>query len=259
MQNRTRKVLIVDDDSDNLLIISKILESEGYEVNTASTGEASMGFLKKKQVDLVILDVMLPDVLGTDLCVKLRNELNYKNVVIILVSGIKITSDDIAFGLEIGADDYISKPLKKKEFIARIKAIFRLKESMAQHRESKAELFEKSKTSQTAATFNQQDIKDIYPNEFEKLVIRYVNIIEAAIEKRFYKTIDNVVDDVKKLAKELEFMKAGARDVIDIHKEALEKTLYPDSAKKTFYIKEESRIALIELMGYLLNLYRSKF
>ncbi len=252
-----KSILIVDDDHTNLEIISSILEKD-YNLNTVDSGNACLKYLKRNKPDLILLDVMLPDKLGTDVCVQIKNNPKFVDVIIILLSGIKVTKDDYIFGLEIGADDYLSKPFEARELIARIKSIIRFKDSIVKLRETTFEPFDRQSTEQTAKIHEQELIKNAYPNEFKSITKEYTVILNEAIQQRMFKNNENDSDLTKKITNKLGFLKAGARDIIDIHKEALKYMLNEDSAKRAFLIKEESRIVLLETMGYLLNFYRNK-
>lgn len=116
------KILIVDDEkamreglSDNLLF-------EGYQVELAENGHAALEIIKIQKFDLIILDVMMPELSGFDVCKKIRQ--NNINTPIILLTA-KGEEIDRVLGLELGADDYITKPFSLRELLARIKAILR--------------------------------------------------------------------------------------------------------------------------------------
>lgn len=252
-----KSILVVDDDHTNLEVISTILEEEDYEVSVLDSGKACLQYIESNKPDMILLDVMLNDELGTDICSQIKSQPQYADVIIILLSGIKVKPEDYIFGLEIGADDYFNRPFNQKQLLARIKSIFRLKDSIVKSREEEYEPFDRKRTSETAKIYQQELLKEAYPDEFNKIYKEYITILNNAIHQRFYKTAENNSDFIKKLAKELAFLKAGARDVIDIHKEALKYNLNQNSAKKAFLYKEESRIVLLELMGYLLNHYKN--
>ncbi len=254
----SKSILIVDDDHTNLEILSTILEEEDYTIHTVDSGKACLEYLKVSKPDLILLDVMLQDMLGTDLCVNIKNKPEFVDIIIILLSGIRVKPEDYVFGLEIGADDYMSRPIESKQLIARIKSIFRLKDSIVKTRETSFEPFDRKNTEQTARIYEQEILRKAYPDEFKSKTNQYTSILNIAVQQRFFKVEEENSDKIKKLAIELGFLKASARDIIDIHKEALKFMLNEDSAKRAFLIKEESRIVLLELMGYLLNFYRTK-
>jgi two-component system, OmpR family, alkaline phosphatase synthesis response regulator PhoP len=116
------KILIVEDDASILLPLQDNLELEGYEVSSAVDGRLGLDLARKGGYDLVILDIMLPKMNGFDLCRQLRQE---KDTTPILMLTAKSQEVDKVLGLELGADDYVTKPFSPRELLARIKAILR--------------------------------------------------------------------------------------------------------------------------------------
>lgn len=116
-----RHILIVDDEPGIAEIIGAYLEREGYEASWLSSGAAVMPWLATVQPDLILLDVMLPEVDGLSLCRSIRAT---SSVPIIMVTA-RVDEIDRLLGLEIGADDYICKPFSPREVVARIKAVLR--------------------------------------------------------------------------------------------------------------------------------------
>jgi len=117
------KILIVDDEPSMREGLSDNLIFEGYHVDTAANGiEALKKVREEETYDLVVLDVMMPEMSGFDVCKQLRQEGNLVPVILLTAKGEEI---DRVLGLELGADDYITKPFSLRELIARIKAILR--------------------------------------------------------------------------------------------------------------------------------------
>src|SRR4028119_246559 len=114
-------ILLVDDDAALLDVTSIVLESEGYRVVTAEDGTEALRALDGEDLDLVILDVMLPRMSGFEVLKKMREQ---SDVPVVLLTA-KSQSVDKVVGLELGADDYITKPFDTKELLARIRAILR--------------------------------------------------------------------------------------------------------------------------------------
>ena len=115
------KLLVIDDDSNISEMLSLHLESEGYEVKTASDGVEGMNYFKMYEPDLVLLDIMLPRKDGWQVCREIR-EISTKPIIMITA---KSETFDKVLGLELGADDFLVKPIDIKELIARIKAVLR--------------------------------------------------------------------------------------------------------------------------------------
>ena len=120
------KILVTDDDPDILELNSTILRGAGYEVYEARTGEECLDMVKRHHPDLVILDVVLPDMTGIEVCKKIKTDPELMGPFVILLSGIQVSPDNQVEGLSI-ADGYLIKPLSRKEFVARIKAMERIK------------------------------------------------------------------------------------------------------------------------------------
>jgi two-component system OmpR family response regulator len=114
-------LLIVDDDVEVLDLLQKFLRQHGYEVDVASDGQGLWQALERRVPDLVILDVMLPGDSGLVLCQRLQAE--YK-VAVIMLTAMGELSDRVV-GLELGADDYLTKPFAARELLARVRAVLR--------------------------------------------------------------------------------------------------------------------------------------
>lgn len=120
----SKKVLVVDDEPDIVDLVAYNLGKEGFHVSSASDGEEALARIRKGKFDFVILDIMLPGLQGTELCRILRNDPKTKNLPIILLTA-KGEEVDRIIGLEIGADDYVTKPFSPRELVARVKAVLR--------------------------------------------------------------------------------------------------------------------------------------
>ncbi|MHC4779854.1 MAG: response regulator transcription factor, partial [Planctomycetota bacterium] len=116
------RILIVEDEPAILAGVKDNLELEGYEVLTAENGREGLVLAESKKPDLIVLDVMLPDVSGFEVCRTLREKGDSTFVVMLTAKKDEV---DIVRGLTLGADDYITKPFRLMEFLARIKAILR--------------------------------------------------------------------------------------------------------------------------------------
>ena len=116
------KILVVEDEIAMLHGLKDNLEFEGYQVDTADEGESGLYKILKNTYDLVLLDVMLPNISGFDICKKARTEGVETPIILLTAKGEEI---DKVLGLELGADDYITKPFGLRELLARIKAAIR--------------------------------------------------------------------------------------------------------------------------------------
>jgi len=119
-----KKIFIIDDENYILELLKINLEMEGFQVVTSNTGKNIIPTLDYEKPDLILLDLMLPGINGLDVCKEIKSYKKYKNIGIIIISA-KSEETDKILGLEIGADDYITKPFSIKEMIARINAVIR--------------------------------------------------------------------------------------------------------------------------------------
>jgi two-component system response regulator RegX3 len=121
----SERILVVDDDLGILDVVRYALESEGFEVNTLTDGSSAMEKARTGGFDVMVLDVMLPDISGTEVCRTLRAE--DVNVPILMLTA-KDAEVDRVVGLELGADDYVTKPFSRAELVSRVRAILRRRE-----------------------------------------------------------------------------------------------------------------------------------
>ena len=115
------RILVVEDEASFSEALSFMLEKEGFEVTVAATGVAGVEAFNAEGADLILLDLMLPEMPGTDVCRIIRQD---SNVPIIMLTA-KDSEIDKVLGLELGADDYVTKPFSARELIARIRAVLR--------------------------------------------------------------------------------------------------------------------------------------
>jgi len=160
-------VLLVEDEKSIITLIKYNLEKEGFKVFCAETGEDALKIIKEKTLDVVILDWMLPDVSGIEVCRQIKKDKKLKNIPVLILTA-KGEPDDKIKGLEVGADDYVTKPFNNKELLLRIKSLIK---------RSKPSLLEET------ATF-----KNLKINRITKKVFR--DNIEIKLGPIEYKLID---------------------------------------------------------------------
>lgn len=124
-------ILAVDDDKEILTLVQRVLEGRNYRVLTAPTGEQALKFLKEKKPDLVLLDLLMPNKDGLEVCKIIKSEDDTRNIPVIILSS-RDEEADIVVGLELGADDYITKPFSERILQARIKAALRRKDNQVE-------------------------------------------------------------------------------------------------------------------------------
>lgn len=119
-----KKILIVEDEADIAHLVKLYLEKDGFRPTIAKTGVEGLKLVKIERPDMVILDLMLPEMDGLEICKKIRTSLDTALLPIMMLTA-KAEESDTIIGLELGADDYVTKPFSPKVLVARVKALFR--------------------------------------------------------------------------------------------------------------------------------------
>lgn len=123
------KILIVDDDPEVLLLATKVLKRAGHEVLGASTGKEGLRAARAHRPNMVLLDVLLPDISGIEVCGQIKEDQYLENIFVILTSGVETSSENQANGLNLGADGYIVKPISHRELLAWVESMMRIKKT----------------------------------------------------------------------------------------------------------------------------------
>src|ERR1039458_5941643 len=134
--NRRTRILMVDDNLPFLELYAEILRDAGYEVLMARNGRQALRIIRHRRPGLVVLDVVLPDISGIEVCRKIKGDASLCDVFVILISGQAISAAQTVDGLAIGANNYLAKPVAPSEFLARIRTMVRLMETTAALRAS---------------------------------------------------------------------------------------------------------------------------
>jgi DNA-binding response OmpR family regulator len=119
-----QRVLIVDDDPDIQRLVSYNLSQAGFDVTTANTGRTALESIQRQAPDMVVLDLMLPDIDGIEVCRTLRQRDSSRRIPIVMLTA-RGEEVDRVVGFELGADDYVPKPFSPRELVLRVKSIFR--------------------------------------------------------------------------------------------------------------------------------------
>src|SRR6185503_3520327 len=117
-------ILVIDDEKDLIELVRYNLEKEGYDAIAASDGQTGLDIAQRHKLDLIVLDLMMPGMDGLEVCRRLRSDPRTGRIPLIMLTA-KATEADRIVGLELGADDYITKPFSPRELVARVKAILR--------------------------------------------------------------------------------------------------------------------------------------
>ncbi len=206
------KILIVDDDEKIRNLISIYLENEGFRIIKASDGLEALKVLEKEPVDLIMMDVMMPEMDGIEACMKIREE---KNMPIIMVSA-KSEELEKIYGLSSGADDYITKPFNPMELIARVKSQLRRYKKYNKEAIIDNNVFEIGdliiNTDTRQVSVRNQEIR-LTPKEFDILgllarnkgiVLSVGKIYEAVWKEDFLKSDNNVMVHITKIREKIE-------------------------------------------------------
>jgi two-component system phosphate regulon response regulator PhoB len=121
---RREKILVIEDEADILDLVEYNLQREGYRVTGCLDGEQGLQQVRKEDPDLVILDLMLPGMDGIEICRQLKGDKLTRAIPVIMLTA-KAEETDVILGLGVGADDYVTKPFRPKELIARVQAVLR--------------------------------------------------------------------------------------------------------------------------------------
>ncbi|MFA7418094.1 MAG: response regulator [Melioribacteraceae bacterium] len=190
-----KRILVIDDYPDNVFFLQDRLEREGYEVIKAYDGGMGIQKAFEEKPDLILLDVMMPDISGFDVCKKLSASEETNLIPIILLTALT-DAEDIKTGLQAGAFDYIKKPFNKTELIARISSALRFSEMNKL-------LVEIEKIKTYAATV-------VTANHEIKQPLTLINLSTAAIRREIVK--DEVSSEM--VLKRLDFIENAAKDIL---------------------------------------------
>ncbi|KNF07185.1 regulatory protein VanR [Gottschalkia purinilytica] len=206
------KILIVDDDEKIRNLISIYLENEGYQTIKAEDAIKAINILKKERVDLIILDIMMPEMDGIEACIKIREE---KHTPIIMISA-KSEDIDKIHGLTSGADDYITKPFNPMELIARVKSQIRRYKRYNKDTEYSNDIIEIGNLTINTDT-RQINVGDkeirLTPKEFDILellarnkgiVMSISKIYEHVWKEDFFKSDNTVMVHITKIREKIE-------------------------------------------------------
>lgn len=207
MNGIKKKILIIDDEPKIVEAVAAYLENSGYETFSAFDGEKALDFINKIKPDLVILDLMLPKISGEEICKTIRKT---SRIPIIMLTA-KVDEDDKITGLNIGADDYVTKPFSPRELVARVNSLLRRSD------EGISPLYNKMSWNDNDLEIDLNsytvkksgEIVNLTPNEFKLLctIIKYPNktftreeLIEIAFGAEFdgfERTIDSHIKNLR--------------------------------------------------------------
>lgn len=192
-----KRILVIDDYPDNVFLLQDRLEKEGYEVIKAYNGEMGIQKAFEERPDLILLDVMMPDISGFEVCKKLSTSEETSLIPIIMLTALTEV-DDVKTGLQSGAFDFVKKPFNKTELLARISSAIRFSEM-------NKILLELEKIKTYAATV-------VTANHEIKQPLTLINLSTAAIRREITK--DDISTD--NIQKRIDFIENAAKDILAI-------------------------------------------
>ncbi|KPA15051.1 diguanylate cyclase [Candidatus Magnetomorum sp. HK-1] len=136
---KPNKILIVDDEPINISLLEDILKEENYDIRSAASGEDALNILPGFEPDLILLDILMSGMDGYEVCKRIRANEQFRLIKIIMVSAMAMLKERLK-GYDVGADDYITKPFKKEELLAKIRVVMRLKETEAANEKYRSNL-----------------------------------------------------------------------------------------------------------------------
>jgi two-component system cell cycle response regulator len=206
-----KKILVVDDLQENIFMLQDRLEKEGYEVISAYDGKTAIDKALNELPDLILLDVMMPEISGIDVCQTLSTNPVSSNIPIILVTA-KSSAEDTKTGLEAGAFDYIKKPFNRVELIARVNSALKLSEA---HKL----LLESEQNNTFSATV-------VTTNHKIKQPLTLISLSSAAIKRELKK--EEVSRDA--ILKRLAYIETAVKEITDVlnHLNSIKKPIFAD-------------------------------
>jgi DNA-binding response OmpR family regulator len=252
------KILIVDDDPDITGAFTHVLQSADYDVMSAATGQECLQIARAERPDLILLDVRLPDLNGLEVCRRIKSDPELARIAVINVTGMRTSKDDEVEGIEAGADAYLTKPVHLRTLLAHMQTLLRARQTETSREIESLEQFPRLPHSAVAAqSLGLTSLRESLPDLFDELVQHYGDLLDQALEQRVYKVNYQLAESLRALGDQLGFIKAGPRDVVQIHHAALLiKAANVTVSKARAYI-EEGRMLILELMGNLVSYYRN--
>jgi two-component system, cell cycle response regulator len=184
------RILVVDDNRDNADVIALRLRLHGYLADVVTRGEAALRAVEASPPDLILLDVMLPDLEGYEVARRIKNDPTLPFIPIILVTARDSTSDKVA-GLNAGADDYLTKPINFPELEARVRSMLRIKRLQDELEQKNQELQQLSISDGLTGLFNHRHIRRLMKEEFERAKRTREPVAVAMLDLDHFKAVND--------------------------------------------------------------------
>jgi CheY-like chemotaxis protein len=271
-------ILVVDDRQENILAIESILEGLGQNLVRATSGKEALRKLLDEDFVMILMDVQMPVMDGYETSELIRQHPKLRNTPIIFVTAYSSEESNISRGYELGAVDFIFKPvvpeilkskvkvfieLAKKNELLRQQAIAKTKAEaeraeLERELQSLKELTDGTTKSISDLSRGQQALHESAPDVFDRLVKKYGILLDNALERQMMKVEIDVSDGLQELAEKLGSRGSGPRDVVDVHTTSLRAKCHEATPQKAQAYVKESRLTVLELMGHVVTYYRSK-
>jgi CheY-like chemotaxis protein len=266
-----RALLAEDNPTDALLLRKALEEANGleFELTRVETLADCLACLDEQNFDIVLVDLGLPDSSGLDTFVALQRRAAHTPILVL--TGLNDEETGLR-AVQLGAQDYLVKGQLQSAMLGRLiryaaeryqlqRELDLRRQRAEQDREvlSMTRLSESSGTPVTGSIYASPALRVSYPEEFAVLMNRYEQALERALEARVYKTPAVQGEALREMAQELGFLRAGPRDVVEIHSACFQRLIVEATPARTQAYLEEGRIAVLELMGNLVGYYRNYY
>ena len=209
------RILIVDDEERNVKLVKGMILSEKYEIATASCGQEALDYLESSSVDLIVLDVMMPDIDGFEVCRRLKEDDATRNIPILMVTAL-MEKEHRVKAMEVGADDFLSKPVDRTELLVRVKSLLRIKSYHDQVLETNVQITAKNieleKLEQTKEELTHMVVHDL---------MNPLSVISMGLDLLMFDQL-NYNDEQKKTMQQCHYncdeLKRMIQSMLDIHK-----------------------------------------
>lgn len=259
MTEEALQIILVEDNEGDVRLLQEIFsEVDIIELNlkhVAFLGEA-VEKLKTQNFDLILLDLMLPDSFGLETLTRMQQAAPALPIIVLTA----IVDEALAVqAVQSGAQDYLIKGEISSHLLVRSIRYAIVRQRQLVEREREIRLLERlahpPQVAITAQAVGLKPLSENLPTTFNDLVEQYGRLLDQALQERAYKINRNVADQLRTLSEQLGFLKAGPRDVIELHITTLKRKSKDRTSKIAQAYAEEGRLQVLELMGYLTSYY----
>lgn len=244
------RVLVVDDDPCTVELMVSLLTDEGFATLQAHGGEEALKIVRAERPELVLLDVVLPDLNGRDVCARIKEDPELHDVFVILVSGHEITREKRIKGLESGADEYLSKPVQIAELVARIRSFIRIHDARAALRKANEGLERRvHERTQELSAANDSLRREI---EERRKAEEQLQVYAGELRRLSRRLIETQELERRRIARELHDEAGQAMTVLKFVFNELEDMLPPEGLERL----DDGQHSLDRLISLIRNLYQ---